>query len=87
MDLIPSPHTMTTTRTAVAGFDTRQVIVTADNYGPQINIVAWTTMVFMVLAVGTRLAIKYNALRRLWWDDGLVVAAMVGRHNMKSQTQ
>ena len=55
----------------------RQVVVTADDRGPQINVVAWTTMVVMVLAVGTRLAIKYNAFRTLAWDDGLVTVAMV----------
>ena len=55
----------------------RQVIVTADDRGPQINVVAWTTMVVMVLSVGTRLAIKYNAFRTFAWDDGLVTVAMV----------
>ena len=67
-------------RTALTGdtwLDPRQVAVTSDDRGPQINIVAWATMVFMILAVGTRLAIKYDALRRLGWDDGLVTAAMV----------
>ena len=57
----------------------RQVVVTADNRGPQINVVAWTAMVFMVLSVSTRLAIKYNAFRTFGWDDGLATAAMVSR--------
>lgn len=73
---------MTVPGITTARFDSRQVKVTVDNHGPQINLVAWTTMVFMILAVGTRLAIKYNNLRRLWWDDALVVAAMVCRHNL-----
>ena len=62
---------------AASWLDVREVKVTADNRGPQINIVAWATMIFMILAVGTRLAIKYDALRRFAWDDGLVTAAMV----------
>ena len=56
---------------------TSQVLVSADNKGPQINIVAWTAMVVMILAVGTRLAIKYNAFRTFGWDDGMVTVAMV----------
>ena len=63
---------------AYRGLDVRQVIVTPDNRGPQINVVAWTAMVVMILAVGTRLAIKYNAFRSFGWDDGLVTVAMVG---------
>lgn len=59
--------------------DARQVVVTPDDRGPQINIVAWTCMVVMVLSVATRLAIKYNAFRSFGWDDGLVAAAMVRR--------
>ena len=57
--------------------DARQVVVTPDDRGPQINVVAWTCMVVMVLSVGTRLAIKYNAFRSFGWDDGLVAVAMV----------
>jgi len=53
------------------------VVVTPDNRGPQINVVAWTAMVVMILSVGTRLSIKYNAFRSLGWDDGLVSMAMV----------
>ena len=55
----------------------RQVMVTADDKGPQINVVAWTSMVVMVLSVGTRLAIKFNAFRSFGLDDGLVSVAMV----------
>lgn len=73
-------------KTSAAGVDTRQVVETADNYGPQINIVAWTTMVFTILAIGTRLAIKYHALRRLWWDDALVVTAMVRQYASEYST-
>jgi len=54
-----------------------QVLVTADNRGPQINIIAWTATVVMILSVGTRLAIKYNAFRSFGWDDGFVTVAMV----------
>ncbi|KAI4236746.1 MAG: hypothetical protein LQ352_007980 [Teloschistes flavicans] len=68
---------MTRTFEGLPGLAVRQVVVTADNKGPQINVVAWTTMVIMILAVGTRLAIKYNAFRRFGIDDGLVAVAMV----------
>lgn len=63
-----------------SGLDVRQasqVLVTADDRGPQINLVAWCAMVIMVLAVGTRLAIKYNAFRSFGWDDGFATVAMV----------
>lgn len=71
---------MTRTFEGLPGLAVRQVVVTADNKGPQINVVAWTTMVIMILAVGTRLAIKYNAFRRFGIDDGLVAVAMVNSH-------
>ena len=54
-----------------------QVVVSANDRGPQINVVAWTTMVVMILSVGTRLAIKYNAFRSFGWDDSMVTVAMV----------
>ncbi|KAL8764563.1 MAG: hypothetical protein Q9194_006978 [Teloschistes cf. exilis] len=68
---------MTRVLGGLAGLAVRQVLVTANNKGPQINVVAWTTMVVMILAVGTRLAIKYNAFRRFGLDDALVAVAMV----------
>ncbi|KAL8632394.1 hypothetical protein Q9189_001871 [Teloschistes chrysophthalmus] len=68
---------MTTALGDLPGLAVRQVLVTADNKGPQINVVAWTCMVVMILAVGTRLAIKYNAFRRFGLDDALVAVAMV----------
>lgn len=68
---------MTKVLEGLPGLAVRQVLVTANNKGPQINVVAWTTMVVMILAVGTRLAIKYNAFRRFGLDDALVAVAMV----------
>ncbi|KAI9757777.1 MAG: hypothetical protein M4579_003313 [Chaenotheca gracillima] len=65
------------TWTAVAPHEARQVIVTPGNRGPQINVVAWTTMVIMVLAVGTRLTIKFNSFRRFAIDDAFVALAML----------
>lgn len=72
---------VTCNTTMTIGLDARQaanqVLVTANDKGPQINIVAWTAMVVMILSVGTRLAIKYNAFRSFGWDDGFVTVAMV----------
>ena len=62
-----------------SALEVRKVLVTADDRGPQINVVAWTAMVVMILSVGTRLAIRYNAFRSFGWDDGLISVAMVRR--------
>lgn len=63
----------------------RHVLVTPDNKGPQVNVVAWTALVVMILSVGTRLAIKYNAFRSFAWDDGLVAVAMVSHGNTQAR--
>jgi len=45
--------------------------------GPVVNLVAWVALTTMCLAVVTVLISKLVVLRRLAWNDGIVIAAMV----------
>lgn len=56
----------------------RQVLITAENEGPVVNIAAWLGMTIMILAVCTRLFSKYSVVCRLTVDDALMLATMVG---------
>ena len=55
----------------------RDTRITPEDRGPLLNIIAWISMVAMVLAVITRLSTKYLISRRVGWDDLLVTSAMV----------
>ena len=65
----------------------REVLVTNSDRGPQLNLAAWISVVFMCLGVLTRLGSKYIIIRRLAWDDALVTVAMVSNLSILVESQ
>lgn len=57
----------------------RVPVISATSKGPVVNLVAWITMTTMCLAVCTVLLSKLVVVRKLRWNDMLLVAAMVSR--------
>ena len=55
----------------------RHARITLDDQGPKVAIVAYITMVTMILSVGTRLAMRLSLIRLSGFDDIAVTAAMV----------
>lgn len=56
----------------------RYAVITPDNQGAVINILAWLLMTYMILAVIGRLSIKaLTVSERFHLDDVIVVAAML----------
>lgn len=55
----------------------RRATVTADDHGALLQIVAWFTMVAMILMVFLRLAIRFTATHSAGFDDAIVFAAML----------
>ncbi|KIW24311.1 uncharacterized protein PV07_10038 [Cladophialophora immunda] len=55
----------------------RVPLISATHRGPVVNLVAWITVTTMCLAVITVLISKLVVLRRLAWNDSILIAAMV----------
>jgi hypothetical protein len=55
----------------------RVPLITPDKKGPVVNLVSWVTLTTMCLAVITVLVSKLMVLRRLTWNDSVIIAAMV----------
>lgn len=55
----------------------RVPVIDGTNKGPIVNLVAWVSLTTMCLAVLTVLVSKLVVLRRLAWNDGIVISAMV----------
>lgn len=53
------------------------VIISDQNQGPVVNIVAWLGMTIMILSVFTRIGSKYSVIRRWTMDDTLITVTMV----------
>lgn len=51
--------------------------ITSDNYGPLVTIVTWIFLIFMVLSVCAKVAIKVTASHSFNADDTVLLAAMV----------
>ncbi|EXJ61483.1 uncharacterized protein A1O5_11799 [Cladophialophora psammophila CBS 110553] len=54
----------------------RVPLISATHRGPVVNLVAWIAVVTMCLAVITVLVSKLVVLRRLAWNDSIIIAAM-----------
>lgn len=52
-------------------------MVTADDHGAVLEIVAWLALVILVLATLLRLTIRFTNIRRAAADDTFMVLAMV----------
>lgn len=52
-------------------------MIDSTNKGPIVNLVAWVSLTTMCLAVLTVLVSKLVVLRRLAWNDGIIMSAMV----------
>lgn len=55
----------------------RVPLINDTHKGPVVNLISWITMVTMCLAVITVLISKLVVLRRLVWNDGILIAALV----------
>jgi hypothetical protein len=51
--------------------------ISSTHKGPIVNLVAWITMVTMILAVLTVLLSKWFIARKLHWTDLIITSAMV----------
>jgi len=49
-----------------------------DNFGPNLDIAAWTLTGLATGFLGLRVYCKYLGGRSLWWDDYVLIAAWVG---------
>lgn len=56
---------------------TRVPLIAPDKKGPVVNLVSWVTLTIMCLAVITVLVSKLMVLRRLTWNDCIIITAMV----------
>ncbi|OAP59077.1 hypothetical protein AYL99_06375 [Fonsecaea erecta] len=56
---------------------TRVPLISATHRGPVVNLVAWITVTTMCLAVLTVLTSKLVVLRRLVWNDSILITGMV----------
>ena len=55
----------------------KQTILTANNHGPLVNIIAWVTLVAICLATGIKIGVKYSKIRGIERDDLYMIGAMV----------
>jgi len=55
----------------------RVPLIAADKKGPVVNLVSWVSLTTMCLAVITVLVSKLLVLRRLKWNDSVIIAALV----------
>jgi len=68
---------MFTDTTLIHELAARVPIISAASRGPVVNLVGWTTIVTMCLAVFTVLISKAVMFRRLGWNDIIITLAMV----------
>ena len=54
-----------------------QIVVTAEDRGPLVNIVAWVALIAVCLATFVKVAVKLWRIRRLERDDVYMLGAMV----------
>ena len=55
----------------------QRIVVTANNRGPLVNIVAWVTLIAICLSTSIKVGIKYARLRGVEMDDAYMLGAMV----------
>jgi hypothetical protein len=60
-----------------------QILITANNRGPSINLATWITLCAMVLSVLTKIASKFQKLGRVKTDDYIMASAMVSTGTMQ----
>lgn len=60
----------------------RHAVVTSDDHGAVLQIVAWLAMVLVILAAFLRLTIRFTNIRRPAVDDTFIVLAMVPYYAM-----
>ena len=68
---------MFTDTTLIHELAARVPIISAASRGPVVNLVGWTTIVTMCLAVLTVLISKALMFHRLGWNDLIITFAMV----------
>ncbi|KAL8685423.1 MAG: hypothetical protein Q9218_007773 [Villophora microphyllina] len=52
-------------------------IITADDYGPLVNIMTWFLLVATILTVFIRTAMKWAVARKTNWDDAVIIIATI----------
>lgn len=64
----------------------RHAIVTPDDHGPVLQIVAWFLMVVTILSISLRLMIRFTTTHVPGIDDAVVIVAMVSKHELYKTT-
>lgn len=59
------------------------ILLTSDNKGPILTIIASILLIFETIAVLSRVGVKYWVIRRVAMDDWMIIAALVSVHLWK----